>query len=491
MPTTEPTRGPDTELPSGLLIGGDRVTRTAAGTHEHIYPATGRPNATITLAGPAEMDLAVASGREAQREWMSFTVDRRRDLLIDLADAVRENMIALSGLNVHDYAVPTSLSVNTILLERFLRHFAGYVDKPHGHITPAAGSTDLDLIEREPYGVVGVIAPWNGALVVAASCVAPALAAGNAVVFKPSVLAPMAALRFGELCVAAGLPPGLVNVVPAHADGGDALVRHPGIRKIHFTGGGDTARRILTSAAVNLTPVVAELGGKSANLIFADADLDAAAQLAAYQGPIVQSGQSCACASRILVHESIYDAFLAKFIPVVEAATIGDPLDPTVVFGPVISARDADRIVGVIDRAVAERSGELLTGGKRLGGELIEGYYIQPTVFGNVDNTSDLARIETFGPVVSVLKFRDEAEAIRIANDSPYGLNAFVQTNDLTRAHRVARQLEAGSVWINQISDMSPQAPYGGYKQSGYGRTGGLDGLYEFLQVKSIRIAMS
>src|SRR3954468_20677484 len=255
-------------LSGGLLIGGDRISGSSGGTHAHIYPATGEPNSHVQLAGADEIDRAVASGWDAHREWMSLAVDRRRDLLIDLADAVHENLDELARLNVHDYAVPISFAGNAILLERFLRHFAGYVDKPHGSSTPVHGSFDVNLIEREPYGVVAVIAPWNGALAVAASCVAPALAAGNGVVFKPSELAPLAALRFGELCLAAGLPPGLVNVVTAGADGGDALVRHPGIRKIHFTGGGATARAVVRAAADNLTPVVAELGGKSANIIF-------------------------------------------------------------------------------------------------------------------------------------------------------------------------------------------------------------------------------
>jgi acyl-CoA reductase-like NAD-dependent aldehyde dehydrogenase len=281
-----------------------------------------------------------------------------------------------------------------------------------------------------------------------------------------------------------------VNVVPAGPEGGDALVRHPGIRKIHFTGGGQTARNVLQSAADNLTPVVAELGGKSANIVFDDADLDAAAILSAHQGPLVQSGQSCACASRVLVHESVYDAFLEKFLAVIQASTIGDPLDTAVVFGPVISQTAVDRILEVIENAVAQHSGELISGGKRLGGELAQGYYVEPTVFGGVDTASALAQDETFGPVVSVMPFKDEEEAVRIANDTPYGLNAFVQTTDIARAHRVSRQLEAGSVWINQFSDMSPQGPYGGYKQSGFGRTGGLEGLHEFLQVKNIRIGM-
>lgn len=460
-------------------------------THAHIYPASGQPNATVTLADAAQIDRAVTAAGEAQREWVALTVDRRRDLLIDLADVINQHLDELAALNVQDYAVPISFAGNAILLERFLRHFAGYVDKPHGSSTPVNGSFDVNLIEREPYGVVGIIAPWNGALVVAGSCVAPALAAGNAVVFKPSELAPLAALRFGELCLEAGLPHGLVNVTPAAAESGDALVRHPGVGKIHFTGGEATARAVLRSAAANLTPVVTELGGKSANIVFADADLDAAAVMAAHQGPLMQSGQSCACASRLLVHDSVYDTFVEKFLAVIGHARVGDPLDPAVTFGPVISQPAVDRILGVINSAVADGSGELLSGGRRLGGDLAPGYYIEPTVFGEVDNSSQLAQTETFGPVVSLIRFRDDAEAVRIANDSRYGLNAFVHTRDLQRAHRVARQLQAGSVWVNTFSDMAPQGPYGGYKQSGFGRTGGVDGLYEFLQIKNIRIGMS
>lgn len=476
--------------PIGLLIGGDRITASSGATHEHIYPATGEPNATVVLAGRAEIDAAISSAREAQREWVALTVDRRRDLLIALADCVQENFAELSALNVHDYAVPISMAATSVLLERFLRYFAGYADKPHGSNTPVTGSFDVNLVEREPYGVVGVIAPWNGALVVAGACVVPALAAGNAVIFKPSELAPMASLRFGELCIEAGLPPGLVNVVPAQADGGQALVEHPGIGKLHFTGSGATARKVLQSAAINLTPVVTELGGKSANIVFPDADLDTAAMISAHQGPLMQSGQSCACASRLLVHESIYDAFTEKFLNAVTSAKIGDPFDPSVMFGPVISAAAADRILQAIDNAVSARAGELLSGGHRIGGDLGSGYYIEPTVVGDVDNSSELAQTETFGPVVSLIRFSDDDEAVRVANDTPYGLNAFVHTGDLTRAHRVARQLEAGSVWVNKFSDIEPQGPYGGYKQSGFGRTGGIDGLREFQRTKNIRIGM-
>lgn len=477
--------------PVGLLIGGDRITATSQDLHEHIYPVTGAANATVALAGPAEIDQAVSCAQLAQREWMALTVDRRRDVLIDLADLVHEHLDELAALNVADYAVPVSYAGTARMLEWFLRHFAGYVDKPHGLSSPVNGSFDINLIEREPFGVVGIIAPWNGSLAVAASCVAPALAAGNAVVFKPSELAPLAALRFGELCLEAGLPVGLVNVVPAAAAGGDALVRHPAIGKIHFTGGGATARTVLRAAAENLTPVVAELGGKSANLIFADADIASAATLSAHQGPLMQSGQSCACASRILIQDAVYDEFVERFLGIVSTARVGDPLDPTVRFGPVISAASLDRILGIVDRAVDDGSGDLLTGGHRIvDGALAQGFYVAPTVLGNVDNQSALAREETFGPVVSLMRFSDTDEAVRIANDTKYGLNAFVHTRDLTRAHTVSRQLEAGSVWVNQFSQISPQGPYGGYKQSGFGRTGGLDGLHEFTRIKNVRIGM-
>lgn len=478
-----------TGAPVGLLIGGDRITSTGH-THEHIFPATGLPNATVAMAGAADVDRAVDAARAAQREWMAQTVDMRRDRLIDLADAVHQHLDELATLNVQDYAVPISFAGTAHMLEGFLRHFAGYADKIAGSSTPVSGSFDVNLVEREPYGVVGVIAPWNGALAVAGSCVAPALAAGNAVIFKPSELAPLAALRFGELCLEAGLPPGLVNILPAGAEGGDALVRHPGIRKVHFTGGGTTARAVIRAAAENLTPVVAELGGKSGNIIFDDADLDRAAMLSAHQGPLMQSGQSCACASRLLVHASVYDTFVEKFLAVLDSAPAGDPFDPLVRFGPVISESALTRILDTVDLAVSAGAGELLTGGKRMGGPLAQGFYIEPTVFADVDNSSPLAQTETFGPVVSISRFTDDDQVVRTANDTRYGLNAFVHTRDLRRAHRVSRALESGSVWINSTSRISPQGPYGGYKQSGFGRTGGWEGLLEFLQTKTIRIGL-
>ncbi len=478
-------------LPTDLLIGGDRVTGSSGGTHDHIYPGTGRSNATIELAGEVEVDRAVQSAAAAQREWMSLTPNRRRDLLNQLGDAMVAYTERFARLNVHDFAVPMMTSPFHVgFVESYIRYYAGFIDKAHGVSTPVSNNFDINLIEREPYGVVGVIAPWNGPLVCIGLNVVPALAAGNAVVLKPSEISPFTSLLFGEICLEVGLPVGLVNVLPSGPEGGQALVRHPGVGKIHFTGGGSTAQKIITAAAANLTPVATELGGKSAALVFDDADLDSAAQMAAFQGPLGQSGQSCACSSRILVQDSVYDAFMERFLPVVQSVKIGDPFDPEVFVGPVVSQSAADRILGVVDEAVDRKMGELVSGGKRILGELSDGYYIEPTVFSGVDNRSPLAQIETFGPVVSVIRFKDEDDAVVLANDSDFGLNAFVQTHDLARAHRVSRRLEAGSVWVNRGSDMQPQSPYGGYKQSGVGRSGGLEGYHEFLQVKNIRIAM-
>ncbi|MFW0793880.1 aldehyde dehydrogenase family protein [Gordonia sp. CPCC 205515] len=489
MTTTE---YPDTDvLHDRLLIGGDWVTGSSATTHEHIYPANGRPNATITLAGPDEVDQAVRSAREAQREWVALPVGRRRDIMVDLADAVHDHVDQLGRLSVHDFAVPMRTAPgHAMLAEGFIRYYAGHVDKAHGQVSEVSGKHDLNIIDREPYGVVGIIAPWNGPMVVVGLNVAPALAAGNAVILKPSELSPFSALRFGEICLEAGLPPGLVNVLPAGPDGGQSLVSHRGIGKIHFTGGGATARKVIVAAAANLTPVATELGGKSANIIFADADLDQAAILSAWQGPLGQSGQSCACGSRILVQEDVFDEFLQRFLTVISAAKIGDPFDPDVMVGPVVSEPAMNRILGVIDDAVESRHGTLTTGGARIGGDLGDGYYIEPTVFTDVDARSPLATEEIFGPVVSVTRFRDEDDAIAIANDTEYGLNTYVQTMNLPRAHRVARALQSGSVWINRNSDISPQGPYGGYKKSGNGRSGGIEGLHEFQQIKNTRIGL-
>jgi acyl-CoA reductase-like NAD-dependent aldehyde dehydrogenase len=314
----------------------------------------------------------------------------------------------------------------------------------------------------------------------------PALAAGNTVVAKPPELAPFGAMMFAELAFEAGLPPGVLNVVTGGAAAGDALCRHPGVDKISFTGGAATARSVMRAAAESLTPMALELGGKSANIVFPDADLDLAASVAAMLGAVLLSGQGCALPTRLFAHDDVYDEVVDRVVAQVEAAAVGDALDPAVIMGPVVSAAACDRILGVIDEATATSAGRLATGGRRLDGDLADGYFVAPTVFADVDPSSSLAQREVFGPVLSILRFSGEDEVVDLANGTPYGLAAYLYTADMGRAHRVAKRLESGSVTINAFPSMSPTAPFGGVKQSGFGREGGRAGIDEFLRTKNI-----
>lgn len=473
----------------GLLIGSDRQLTSSAGTHGHIFPGTGDINAHIALAGPEDIDRAVEIAKRAQREWISRSVDDRRDALLALSDLIAANAESLAGLSIEDNGNPKFISgIHPPQLTRWLRYYAGWIDKIAGQVSPLSNSTDLNMIVHEPYGVVAAILPWNGPLFGIAMVVAPALAAGNAVIIKPPELAPLTSLRFGELALQAGLPPGLINVLPADPAGSEALVRHPGIDKIHFTGSAAVATKIHKAAADNLTPVATELGGKSANIIFDDANLDAAIMLACFSGPLAQSGQNCACGSRILVQESIFDIAMERMTTILANSPVGDPRLPSTVVGPVISETSMTRILGIVERAQNDGA-TLATGGHRVTGDLARGYFIEPTVFTDVDPESELFQQETFGPVVSVSTFRDDAEAIGLANNSIYGLANYVHTTSLARAHSTSRALQSGTVFVNTFPDLAPSAPYGGYKRSGVGRAGGIEGLLEFSQVKDVRIS--
>lgn len=340
----------------------------------------------------------------------------------------------------------------------------------------------------EPYGVVGAIVPWNGPMMGMGQKAAPALAAGNTVVAKPPEISPFGAIRFAELALEAGIPPGVLNVVPGGAEAGEALVRHPGVDKVSFTGGTATARLVMAAAAETLKPLALELGGKSANVIFGDADLDLAVTAAAFLGATLLSGQGCALPTRLYVHDDVYDEVVGGVVAQVEATAVGDPLAPGTVMGPVVTEAACDRIMGVIRRAEDEGAGTLLTGGRRLGGDLADGYFVAPTVFGDVDQNSALARDEIFGPVLSVLRFSDEDEVVSRVNDSAYGLSAYLHTRDVARAHRLAARFEVGSVVVNAFPAGSPTAPFGGVKQSGFGREGGRAGIDELLRPKNVFI---
>jgi aldehyde dehydrogenase (NAD+) len=369
-------------------------------------------------------------------------------------------------------------------------YYAGWADKIEGIV--ASGFSPADEFAytlAEPYGVIGHIITWNAPLLSLSMKVPASLAAGNTVVIKPAEFTPFTALLFVEVAREAGIPDGVINVVQGNGSAGEALVRHPGVGKVSFTGGPSTAKRIMATAAESLKPVLFELGGKSPNLLFDDADLDAAvAYSAAFSMSCV--GQGCALPTRLLVEESIYDEVVETVVATVEALPVGDPLDPASYFGPLVSAAARERVVAMIDDARDVSAGKLRTGGSRMD---TAGFFVEPTVFVDVDNSSDLAQHEVFGPVLAVTSFRDEEHAVELANDTAYGLSAYIQSRDVRRVNRLVPRLRAGTIFVNQGPNpiTQPGRPFGGIGMSGFGREGGKAGLDEFLMVKGVGIGRS
>jgi acyl-CoA reductase-like NAD-dependent aldehyde dehydrogenase len=469
-----------------LLIGDQRVTDASGGTFEHVYPATGKPTRTIPLAGREEIDRAVAAARGALPAWRATPADARRDCMLRLANLITQHAPELTQLNIVDNGTPAAIAgFAPAAAADLFTYNAGWMDKIGGDVVTTWPIPAFDYAVEEPYGVVGVIIPWNGPVHAIGMTLGPVLAAGNCTILKPPELAPFAALRMGELFLEAGFPPGVVNIVPGGPEAGEALVRHPGVDKVHFTGSGATAKKILASALETLKPVGLELGGKSARLVFADADLDAVTP-EALSGIINLAGQGCINGTRILVQRPIYGELVERVAAMAGQIPVGDPIAADTVVGPVVNDTACQRILGVIQHAVDNDEGRLVAGGQRLGGDLADGYFLPLTVFADVDNATRLAQNEVFGPVLAMIPFDTEEEAIGIANDTTYGLAAYVHTEDLRRAHRVSAALEAGNVWVNSFLGIPAAAPFGGTKQSGYGRLGGLAGVKEFLRPKNV-----
>jgi aldehyde dehydrogenase (NAD+) len=458
-----------------------QATRTAA--IAHVDPSTGFEVGMAHVGGAAEIDAAVRSSLAAQKQWAAFPASRRAAVLQRFADLIERDATLLCDVLAVDAGVPVSMGVS--LATTWVRHFAGWADKITGIAGDATASGGMYYTRREPYGVVGVVIPWNHPLVATCQVALPAIAAGNAVVLKPPSVTPYTAIQLAMLAVEAGMPEGLLNVVPGDAEAGEALIRHPGVSKISFTGGVATARRVMASAADMLKPVFLELGGKSPNLLFADALLESQVPFSLFFA-MGLSGQGCVLPTRLLVEGSVYDQVVETLAAMASQFQVGPALDAGTTFGPVISEHACTRILGVIDRAVAEKQGRLVAGGRRVGGDLAHGYFIEPTVFADVDPRSHIAREEIFGPVLSVIRFETEDEAVAIANDSELGLGAYVQTGSLERAHRLAAKLQAGYVNINGFSNMDPAAPFGGYKQSGFGRDLGRAAVESYTEVKSV-----
>ena len=444
----------------------------------------------MPLGGALEVDQAVAAARTAyETSWGPMKPAERRRLLTGFADLLATKREEFATIATLEMGLCTSMSAQVDAAFEWTHYYAGWADKIEGIVASGFSPADeLAYTLAEPYGVVGHIITWNAPLLSLGMKVPPSLAAGNTVVIKPAEFTPFTALLFAELALEAGIPDGVVNVVQGTGVAGEALVRHPGVGKVSFTGGPSTAKRIMGTAAETLKPVLFELGGKSPNLLFSDADLDSSVPYsAAFSMSCV--GQGCALPTRLLVEEPIYDEVVEAVVATIEALPVGDPLDPSSYFGPLVNAAARERVVGMIDEARAAGAGRLRTGGAAMD---TDGFFVEPTVFVDVDNTSDLAQREVFGPVLAVSRFRDEEHAVELANDSSYGLSAYIQSRDVRRVNRLVPRLRAGTVFVNQGPNpiTQPGRPFGGIGLSGFGREGGKAGLDEFLMVKGVGIGV-
>jgi aldehyde dehydrogenase (NAD+) len=474
-----------------LHIGHETRAAGSGGTFAHLDPVTQVVQAEIPLAGAAEVDEAVARAEAAREGWRRTSPETRRDILNRLARIMVERKADLAHRAALDGGTP--LFVGERLVDTsvaFIRYCAGWCDKLNGEVMSTFDTRgEFSYSVAEPIGIVGIIITWNGPIISLGMKVCAALAAGNCVICKPAEITPFAPDLFAQLCREAGVPDGVLSILPGTAEAGEAIVRHKRVRKISFTGGPATARRILEACAQGIKPSVMELGGKSASLVFPDCDVQAAVESAAFWTIGCLSGQGCALPTRQLVHADIYDDFVARLQDVVVSRfKVGNPLEPGVMVGPVINRAALDRILGMFDRARADGAGRFLVGGGRCGGDLAEGNFIEPTVIVDADPEHEISQVEIFGPAVVVTKFHDEDEAVRIANSTDYGLAAYIQSNDLGLVHRLAERLHSGGVYVNGGRQINPYTPFGGVGISGFGKEGGRAGIDEFVHYKTVTI---
>src|SRR5580693_454054 len=477
-----------------MLIDGRWTAAESGRTWEHCHPATGEDVASFPIAEAGDVDLAVRAARRAFDEgpWPRARAVERIRVLRRIADLVRENGDELLKLQALDNSVPLTFGgvygMSSGMVADVFEHHAGWGDKLAGEtLTPFQGGDHLVMTLREPVGVVGAIVPWNAPLLLTAQKLAPALAAGCTIVLKPSEYATFSVLRLVRLIEEAGLPAGVLNVVTGPGDPtGDALINHPMVDKISFTGSRAVGRKIVEASASTFKRVSLELGGKSPALVFADGDAGTAAALTMGTVTLGLSGQVCLAQTRALVHRDKLDEFLGMAEMIAGMVSYGNPFDPAVTSSPLINPRQLDRVIGLIAKG-QEEGARLVCGGVRGDGDLAAGNFVTPTLFTDVNNDMTIAREEIFGPVLSVMPFTDEDEAIKIANTTEYGLAATVWTSDIKRALRVTKALRAGTVGINGYA-LEPHAPFGGYRQSGLGREGGRTAIEAYTEVKTVLI---